>query len=111
VRRARPFLRAPLTPGQDRALLRLSVCVKAGGYAVAGWAVAGDVVVDLCLLNHVDLEPPLTPAPPSADPMMHMGDWTPLRALPALRAAAGRRAGIILAACEGSPRMWASGHK
>ncbi|EIN06442.1 hypothetical protein PUNSTDRAFT_121659 [Punctularia strigosozonata HHB-11173 SS5] len=37
----------------------LSPSVKAGGYGTAGWAVAGDVVLDLSRLDDLDIEPPL----------------------------------------------------
>ncbi|KAF7790950.1 hypothetical protein EIP86_001909 [Pleurotus ostreatoroseus] len=37
----------------------LSPSVRAGGYGIAGWAVAGDVVVDMSLIKDIDVEPPL----------------------------------------------------
>ncbi|KAG6808697.1 hypothetical protein H0H92_003229 [Tricholoma furcatifolium] len=36
----------------------LSPSVKAGGYGTAGWAIGGDVIVDLSKLVGVDIEPP-----------------------------------------------------
>ncbi|KAJ3534406.1 hypothetical protein NMY22_g6941 [Coprinellus aureogranulatus] len=36
----------------------LSPSVKAGGYGTAGWAVGGDIIVDLSKLIEVDIEPP-----------------------------------------------------
>jgi len=35
-----------------------SASIKAGGYGTAGWAVGGDIVIDLCNINDIDLEPP-----------------------------------------------------
>ncbi|KAG1719846.1 hypothetical protein EDB19DRAFT_1918466 [Suillus lakei] len=32
--------------------------VKAGGYGKAGWAVEGDVIIDLCKITDIDIEPP-----------------------------------------------------
>jgi hypothetical protein len=57
----------------------LSFSVKAGGYAVAGWAVAGDVIIDLCLLDAIDIEPPRAVFSPGQK------DWTPLREMPSAR--------------------------
>ncbi|KAJ3555387.1 hypothetical protein NM688_g2606 [Phlebia brevispora] len=37
----------------------LSPSVRAGGYGIAGWAVAGDVVIDMSLIKDIDIEPPL----------------------------------------------------
>lgn len=34
--------------------------MRAGGYGIAGWAVAGDVVVDMSLIKDIDIEPPLS---------------------------------------------------
>ena len=36
----------------------LSPSVKAGGYGTAGWAINGDVVIDLSKLQDIDIEPP-----------------------------------------------------
>lgn len=36
----------------------LSPSVRAGGYGIAGWAVAGDVVIDMSLMKEIDIEPP-----------------------------------------------------
>lgn len=36
----------------------LSPSVKAGGYGTAGWAIGGDIIVDLSKLVEVDIEPP-----------------------------------------------------
>lgn len=38
----------------------LSPSVRAGGYGIAGWAVAGDVVIDLSQMREVAIEPPVT---------------------------------------------------
>ncbi|KAG1856075.1 hypothetical protein DFJ58DRAFT_785273 [Suillus subalutaceus] len=32
--------------------------VKAGGYGTAGWAVGGDIIIDLCKITDIDIEPP-----------------------------------------------------
>lgn len=37
----------------------LSPSVRAGGYGIAGWAVAGDVIIDLSMLKEVDIEAPI----------------------------------------------------
>ena len=36
----------------------LSPSVKAGGYGTAGWAVGGDIIIDLSKIVEVDIEPP-----------------------------------------------------
>ncbi|KAH8828095.1 hypothetical protein DL96DRAFT_1463438 [Flagelloscypha sp. PMI_526] len=36
----------------------LSLCVKSGGYGIAGWAVNGDVVIDMSRINGISVEPP-----------------------------------------------------
>ncbi|KDR75581.1 hypothetical protein GALMADRAFT_248067 [Galerina marginata CBS 339.88] len=36
----------------------LSPSVKAGGYGTAGWAIGGDIIIDLSKLVEVDIEPP-----------------------------------------------------
>ncbi|KAG2129849.1 uncharacterized protein EDB93DRAFT_1095139 [Suillus bovinus] len=36
----------------------ISVSVKAGGYGTAGWAVGGDIIIDLCKITDIDIEPP-----------------------------------------------------
>lgn len=46
----------------------LSPSVKCGGFGVAGWAVGGDVVIDLSRINDVNIEPPRSD-----------GSWTPLK--------------------------------
>ncbi|KAK7691920.1 hypothetical protein QCA50_005325 [Cerrena zonata] len=52
----------------------LSPSVKAGGYAIAGWSVAGDVVIDLSLMREIDIEPPV--------PTDDGHTWTSLRDMP-----------------------------
>ncbi|THG99243.1 hypothetical protein EW026_g3081 [Hermanssonia centrifuga] len=53
----------------------LSPSVKAGGYGIAGWSVAGDVIIDMSLIRHVDIEPPI--------PEEEGGcRWTPLKDMP-----------------------------
>lgn len=32
--------------------------MKAGGYGTAGWAIGGDIIIDVCKLVEVDIEPP-----------------------------------------------------
>ncbi|KAF8627621.1 hypothetical protein AX15_004319 [Amanita polypyramis BW_CC] len=36
----------------------LSPSVKAGGYGTGGWAIGGDVIIDLCKITDADIEPP-----------------------------------------------------
>ncbi|KAG2069037.1 hypothetical protein BDR04DRAFT_1205836 [Suillus decipiens] len=36
----------------------ISASVKAGGYGIAGWAVGGDIIIDLCKITDIDIEPP-----------------------------------------------------
>jgi hypothetical protein len=38
----------------------LSPSVKAGGYGTAGWAIGGNIIVDLSKIVEVDIEPPLS---------------------------------------------------
>ena len=37
---------------------KLAVSVKSGGYGTAGWAINGDVIIDLKLLDDVEIEEP-----------------------------------------------------
>ncbi|KAI1786326.1 hypothetical protein LXA43DRAFT_975819 [Ganoderma leucocontextum] len=55
----------------------LSPSVRAGGYGIAGWAVAGDVIVDMSMIRDIDIEPPVDDAPTALD-------WTPLKDMPAI---------------------------
>lgn len=50
----------------------LSPSVRAGGYGIPGWAVAGDVLIDLSMIRDIQLE---TPRIPSEDSGI---DWTPM---------------------------------
>ncbi|KZT01489.1 uncharacterized protein LAESUDRAFT_739160 [Laetiporus sulphureus 93-53] len=54
----------------------LSPSVKAGGYGIAGWAVAGDVIIDLAMLRECDIEPPLPDAEEGND-WIRMRDMSP----------------------------------
>ncbi|PPQ83362.1 hypothetical protein CVT24_001910 [Panaeolus cyanescens] len=36
----------------------LSLSVKAGGYGTAGWAIAGDIIIDVSKITDIDIEPP-----------------------------------------------------
>ena len=36
----------------------LSLSVKAGGYGTGGWAIGGDVIIDMCKITDADIEPP-----------------------------------------------------
>ncbi|KAI0669532.1 hypothetical protein C8Q78DRAFT_1080249 [Trametes maxima] len=56
-----------------------SPSVRAGGYGIAGWAVAGDIIIDMSMMTDIDLEPPLSVAEGSGDT-----DWTRLRDMPPL---------------------------
>ncbi|KAG2153138.1 hypothetical protein DEU56DRAFT_726886 [Suillus clintonianus] len=51
----------------------LSASAKAGGYGTAGWAVGGDIIIDLCKITDIDIEPP------AAD-----GSFTSIRDMPSL---------------------------
>lgn len=53
---------------------QLSPSVRAGGYGIAGWAVAGDVIVDVSMIKDVDIEAPI----PTADGVT----WTPMKDMP-----------------------------
>ncbi|GBE80807.1 hypothetical protein SCP_0305270 [Sparassis crispa] len=53
----------------------LSLSVRAGGYGIAGWSVAGDVIVDLSMLKEVDIEAPKADAEGGKD-------WTRLADMP-----------------------------
>lgn len=52
----------------------LSPSIKAGGYAIAGWSVAGDVVIDLSMMREIDIEPPI--------PADDGHTWTSLKDMP-----------------------------
>lgn len=69
----------------------LSLSVKAGGYGTAGWAVGGDIIMDLVRFNQIEIEKPTTtggftsirdmPPPGSkgkdrVDPLVTDRDWT-----------------------------------
>ncbi|KAM6502593.1 hypothetical protein JOM56_002570 [Amanita muscaria] len=36
----------------------LSPSIKAGGYGTGGWAIGGDIIIDLCKIADADIEPP-----------------------------------------------------
>ncbi|KAI0664059.1 hypothetical protein C8Q70DRAFT_905684 [Cubamyces menziesii] len=55
----------------------LSPSVRAGGYGIAGWAVAGDVIIDMSMITDIDIEPPR--AIPEGEDQANTTDWTPLR--------------------------------
>ncbi|KAH7912736.1 hypothetical protein BJ138DRAFT_1171783 [Hygrophoropsis aurantiaca] len=61
--------------------------VKAGGYGTAGWAVGGDIIVDLSKIVDISIEPPL------AD-----GAYTSIRDMPAMDSKGKARAGPPVAA-------------
>ncbi|KAI0701004.1 hypothetical protein C8T65DRAFT_709583 [Cerioporus squamosus] len=54
----------------------LSPSVRAGGYGIAGWCVAGDVIIDMSKIRDIDVEPPLQAEEGTQD-------WTPMRDMPA----------------------------
>ncbi|KAI0350647.1 hypothetical protein OH77DRAFT_1430824 [Trametes cingulata] len=72
----------------------LSPSVRAGGYGIAGWAVAGDVIIDMSKITDIDIEPPRPRADTHADAEGGGGevDWTPLKDMPALRSKGKDRA-------------------
>ena len=45
----------------------LSPSVKAGGYATAGWSIAGNLIIDLGMMRECDIEPPVEDAEDSKD--------------------------------------------
>lgn len=53
----------------------LSPSVKAGGYATAGWSIAGNIIIDLSMMRECDIEPPVEDAEGGKD-------WTPLASMP-----------------------------
>jgi len=53
---------------------QLSPSVRAGGYGIAGWAVAGDVIIDMSLMKDIDIEAPI----PANDGVT----WTRLKDMP-----------------------------
>ncbi|OSC96632.1 hypothetical protein PYCCODRAFT_1378794 [Trametes coccinea BRFM310] len=57
----------------------LSPSVRAGGYGIAGWAVAGDVIIDLSAITDIDIEPPRQ-IPEGSDGTAV--DWTPMKDMP-----------------------------
>lgn len=59
-----------------------SASIKAGGYGTAGWAVGGDIIIDVCNINDIDLEPP------AAD-----GSFTSIRDMPLVSSKGKVRAG------------------
>jgi len=36
----------------------LSPSIKSGGYGTAGWAIGGDIIIDMSLIREIDIEPP-----------------------------------------------------
>ncbi|KAI0774904.1 hypothetical protein BD413DRAFT_472171 [Trametes elegans] len=54
-----------------------SPSVRAGGYGIAGWAVAGDVIIDMSMMTDIDIEPPKALADGHAGP-----DWIALADMP-----------------------------
>ncbi|KAH7921645.1 hypothetical protein BV22DRAFT_1038410 [Leucogyrophana mollusca] len=56
--------------------------VKAGGYGTAGWAVGGDIIVDLSRLVDIDIEPPTAE-----------GAFTSIRDMPSISSKGKARAG------------------
>ncbi|KAG2135592.1 hypothetical protein BD769DRAFT_1440884 [Suillus cothurnatus] len=60
----------------------ISASVKAGGYGTAGWAVGGDIIIDLCKITDIDIEPP-TPD----------GSFTSIRNMPSIGSKGKVRAG------------------
>ncbi|OBZ69704.1 hypothetical protein A0H81_10189 [Grifola frondosa] len=84
---------------------RLSPSVKAGGYGIAGWSVAGDVIIDLGLIRDVDIEPPVEVAQGERD-------WTTLKDMLPLGSKGKGRANVgsikLAAPPEGAPAIVSS---
>lgn len=53
----------------------LSPSVRAGGYGIAGWAVAGDIVIDMSLIREISIEAPVAGEDGT-------NEWTRLRNMP-----------------------------
>ncbi|OAX37778.1 hypothetical protein K503DRAFT_866620 [Rhizopogon vinicolor AM-OR11-026] len=62
-----------------------SASIKAGGYGTAGWAVGGDIIIDLCNINDIDIESP------AAD-----GSFTSIKDMPLVGSKGKVRAGLPL---------------
>ncbi|TBU27859.1 hypothetical protein BD311DRAFT_360778 [Dichomitus squalens] len=52
----------------------ISPSVRAGGYGIAGWAVAGDLIIDMSMIRDIDIEPPV----PAGEDDGSSKDWTPI---------------------------------
>ncbi|KAL1945423.1 hypothetical protein VTO73DRAFT_2274 [Trametes versicolor] len=59
----------------------LSPSIRAGGYGIAGWSVAGDVIIDMSMMTDIDVEPPKPTADNDndGDNSTTRIDWTPLK--------------------------------
>ena len=77
---------------------KLSPSVRAGGYGIAGWAVAGDIVIDMSLIKVIDIEPPVV----DDDGKHH---WTRLRDMPALASKGKGRAGTRSGRTDVTPSL------
>ncbi|OCH92054.1 hypothetical protein OBBRIDRAFT_727623 [Obba rivulosa] len=76
---------------------KLSPSVKSGAYGIAGWAVAGDIILDLGMLREVDIELPLADAGEGKD-------YTGLRDMPGPgEKGKGRAGGHLKLASKPSP--------
>ncbi|KAH9846507.1 hypothetical protein C2E23DRAFT_890825 [Lenzites betulinus] len=58
-----------------------SPSVRAGGYGIAGWSVAGDIIIDMSMMTHIGIETPLTPAAGDGEEPSIV-DWTPIGSPP-----------------------------
>ncbi|KAI0819202.1 hypothetical protein BC628DRAFT_1085902 [Trametes gibbosa] len=58
-----------------------SPSVRAGGYGIAGWSVAGDVIIDMSKMTDIQIETPL-PTSEAGEGGESVVDWTPIGALP-----------------------------
>lgn len=67
----------------------LSPSVRAGGYGIAGWAVAGDVIVDMSMMKDIEIERPLPVDEGSVD-------WVPLSEMAAPGSKGKGRSGVLL---------------
>ncbi|KAI0800198.1 hypothetical protein C8Q74DRAFT_1363979 [Fomes fomentarius] len=75
----------------------LSPSVRAGGYGIAGWAVAGDVIVDMSMIKDIEIERPLPVDEGEVD-------WVPLSEMPAPGSKGkGRSGGVLLLTGSGAP--------
>lgn len=86
----------------------LSPSVRAGGYGIAGWSVAGDVIIDMSMMTDIEVEPPIptTDDVEDNDDSTTRIDWTPLKDMPPLGSKGkGRGAAPQMPSLGGTPAL------